>query len=343
MHGRIPLSPDFIGIGAQKAGTTWLHRNLSVHPQIFMPRKEVHYFDRKIDDRSNAVSRLLGKRPSDEQWRRQTKHWLGLHARTLSLRELLWDLNYYMRTYDDDWYASVFEPVQGRVTGEITPAYSALDKGRVARVHRLAPDAKIIFMMRNPIERLWSQAVMSFDKVERGSAGSASEKKLLRRVGRASFQSLTDYLRTLDTWRLFYPEERIFVGFLEDIHFFPEDFLQTVFGFLDVDPSFRPPEPERKVHARSENSMPGGVAIQLAHNYRRQMERFEEHFGGYASFWRFCAERLVADTPEEERLPYPLWNSHLWEEWTGSPEADVRRPRFQSGPLSSTELTRRGE
>ena len=129
------MSPDFIGIGAQKAGTTWLHRNLRVHPQIFMPRKEVHYFDRKIDDRSNAVSRLLGKRPSDEQWRRQIKHWLGLHARTLSLRELLWDLNYYMRTYDDDWYASVFEPVQGRVTGEITPAYSALDEGRVARVH----------------------------------------------------------------------------------------------------------------------------------------------------------------------------------------------------------------
>ena len=337
------MSPDFIGIGAQKAGTTWLHRNLSVHPQIFMPRKEVHYFDRKIDDRSNAISRLLGKRPSDEQWRRQTKHWLGLHARTLSLRELLWDLNYYMRTYDDDWYASVFEPVQGRVTGEITPAYSALDKGRVARVHRLAPDAKIIFMVRNPIERLWSQTVMSFDKVERGSAGSASEKKLLRRVGRASFQSLTDYLRTLDTWRLFYPEERIFLGFLEDIHFFPEGFLQTVFGFLDVDSSFRPPEPERKVHARSENSMPGGVAIQLAQNYRRQMERFEEHFGGYASFWRFCAERLVADPPADERLPYPLWNSHLWEEWTRSPEASVRRPRFQSGPLASTELTRRGE
>ena len=89
--------------------------------------------------------------------------------------------------------------------------------------------------------------------------------------------------------------------------------------------------------------MPGGVAIQLAHNYRRQMERFEEHFGGYASFWRFCAERLVAEPPAEEHLPYPLWNSHLWEEWTRSPEADVRRPRFQSGPLSSTELTRRGE
>jgi hypothetical protein len=197
--------------------------------------------------------------------------------------------------------------------------------------------------MRNPIERLWSQAVMSFDKVEKGSVGSVSERKLLRRIGHASFRSLTDYPRTLDTWRLFYPEERIFVGFLEDVHFFPDDLLQTVYGFLDVDPSFRPPEPEKKVHIRSENSMPSGVAIQLAQNYHRQMERFEERFGGYASFWRFCAERLIADPPVGGRIGYPLWNSYLWEEWTRSPEASVRRPRFQSGPLSSTELTRRGE
>ena len=337
------MSPDFIGIGAQKAGTTWLHRNLRVHPEIFMPRKEIHYFDRKIDDRSNALSRFFGKSPTDEQWRRQTKHWLGLHARGLSLRDLLWDLKYYMQSYDDDWYASVFEPARGRVTGEITPAYSALDKGKVARVHGLAPEAKIIFMMRNPIERVWSQAVMSFDKVEKGSAGSVSEKKFLRRIGHASFQSLTDYLKTLDTWRLYYPEERIFVGFLEDVHFFPEDLLQAVYDFLDVDPFFRSPEPEKKVHVRSEESMPSGVAVQVAQNYRQQMERFEKRFGGYASFWRFCAERLIADPPADEYVAYPLWNSRFWEEWRRSPEADIRTPRFQSGPLSFAELTRQGE
>jgi hypothetical protein len=337
------LSPDFIGIGAQKAGTTWLHRNLRVHPEIFMPRKEVHYFDRKINDRSNALSRLLGKRPADQQWRRQTKHWLGLHARTLSLSDLLWDLKYYMRTYDDDWYASVFEPSRGRVTGEITPAYSALEPDVVSRVHGLAPEAKIIFMMRNPIERLWSQAVMSFDKVEKGSAGSVSEKRLLWRIERDSYKSLTDYLRTLDTWLQFYSEERIFVGFLEDVHFFPKELLQAVYAFLGVDPSFSPPEPEKKVHVRSEDSMPSGVAVQLARDYRQQIERLEERFGGYASFWRFCAERLISDPPAEEHIAYPLWNSSLWEGWTRELGADVRGPRFQSGPLFSAELTRRGE
>jgi hypothetical protein len=44
------MNPDFLGIGVPKAGTTWLHRILTVHPQIFVPaRKEVHFFDRWYD------------------------------------------------------------------------------------------------------------------------------------------------------------------------------------------------------------------------------------------------------------------------------------------------------
>ncbi len=337
------MPPDFIGIGAQKAGTTWLHRNLQVHPQIFMPRKEVHYFDRKMDDPSNAVTRLLGKRPVDEQWRRQVRHWFGLHARTLSLKSLLWDVKYYLRRYDDEWYGSVFEPSGGRVTGEITPAYSALGEEKVARVHRLAPDAKIVFMMRNPIERVWSHAVMSFDKVEKGSVGSVPERKLLRKIGRDSSRSLTDYLRTLETWRRFYPDERIFVGFLEDVHFFPAELLRAVYGFLGIDASFRPPEPEKKVHVRSDDSMPAGVAVELARTFGGQTESLEERFGGYASFWRFCAERLAENPPLEGSVAYPLWSSPLWEEWARDSGTEVVRPRFQSGPLASMELTRKGE
>jgi hypothetical protein len=39
--------PDFLGIGAPRAGTTWLDRNLRAHPDLYLPdRKELHYFDR---------------------------------------------------------------------------------------------------------------------------------------------------------------------------------------------------------------------------------------------------------------------------------------------------------
>jgi hypothetical protein len=40
--------PRFLGIGAQRAGTTWLHKQLRKHRDIFLPseRKEIHFFDR---------------------------------------------------------------------------------------------------------------------------------------------------------------------------------------------------------------------------------------------------------------------------------------------------------
>jgi hypothetical protein len=42
--------PFFIGIGAQRAGTSWLHSCLCEHPEIYMPRKEMHFFDNKYDN-----------------------------------------------------------------------------------------------------------------------------------------------------------------------------------------------------------------------------------------------------------------------------------------------------
>ena len=43
--------PNFIGLGVQKGGTSWLHKQLVAHPQVFIPeiRKEIHYFDEYYD------------------------------------------------------------------------------------------------------------------------------------------------------------------------------------------------------------------------------------------------------------------------------------------------------
>ena len=40
------MLPNFLGIGAARAGTTWIARNLAQHPDIFIPyKKELHFFD----------------------------------------------------------------------------------------------------------------------------------------------------------------------------------------------------------------------------------------------------------------------------------------------------------
>ena len=45
------MLPNFIGIGVPRAGTTWLHELLDMHPDVAVPqrRKEVHFFDRYYD------------------------------------------------------------------------------------------------------------------------------------------------------------------------------------------------------------------------------------------------------------------------------------------------------
>ncbi len=219
--------------------------------------------------------------------------------------------------------------------GEITPAYSTLDQDSIARVHDLLPEAKLIFLMRNPIERTWSQLVMRLDKAGKRDVGPARHRRLRRSFEREGYRGRTDYLRTLENWGAFFPEEQIFVGFLEDIHFYPEELLGSVYEFLGVDTYFRPQGIGEKVHARSAGRMLAGSAVYLAQLYREELSRLNEHFGGYASFWLYCAEKLVGSPPEKEYLPYPLWESATWEDWKGEATG---RPHYQSGPLPSVRI-----
>ena len=332
--------PDFIGIGAQKAGTTWLSHNLQLHPNVWMPRnKELHYFDDRINDPRNPISRIYrrmtGKGHVNRRWRRQVKGRLRSHWKRVSGRDLLWDLRYYAGAPGDGWYATLFEPGRGKVKGEITPAYSTLGLDDVAHVHDLVPEAKIIFMLRNPIERAWSQYVMRLDRSGQRDFGLTRHRKLLRNVEREGSRSRTDYLQALENWTTFYPEERIFVGFLEDVHFYPGELLGNVYRFLGVDASFRPPGVGEKVHARSAGRMASDAAVYLAGLFGEELARLSERFGGYASFWLYSAEKLAGSPPEEEYLPYPLWESAIWDEWT---KEGTGRPSYQSGPLSVARL-----
>ena len=155
--------------------------------------------------------------------------------------------------------------------------------------------------MRNPIERAWSQFVMRLDRSGKRDFGLTRHNKLLRNVEREGSRSRTDYLQALENWATFYPEERIFVGFLEDIHFYPEELLGNVYRFLGVDASFRSQGVGERVHARSAGRMTSDAAVDLAGLYREELSRLSEHFGGYASFWFYCAEQLVASPPRGVR------------------------------------------
>jgi hypothetical protein len=324
------MPPDFLGIGAQKAGTTWLHVHLGRHSGVWLPpEKELHFFDEKIEWRYSTLPLLLfGNRLPFVRWRRHVRRGLGPRrknrAQPASLR---WQLRYLFRRPTARWYKSLFREAGDRVSGEFTPYYATLDPPQIARAAEILPDARIIFIMRNPIERAWSAAVMRSSR-----AGDTD----LRRHHEASFALThsirnTDYKRTLDNWGLHYPPDRIFVGFLEDIAREPLQLLNRILSFLGIAEDFDG-KLRGAIHTGPAATMPLWAARHLAAQYADLISHLDEQYAGYASFWSYCANRLATTTTDDE-FPYPFWQTALWDEWL----RDGGRPPtgIQSGVLAS--------
>jgi hypothetical protein len=184
---------------------------------------------------------------------------------------------------------------------------------------------------------------MYFDKKEGRRVEEVREEDFLD-FTRSQSSLHTDYLRTIENWGAFFPQKQIFVGFLEDVHFYPNRLLARTYRFLGVDPSADYRVIRRKIHSRDVETMPTRLAVGLAEAYLEDAKALEERFGGYASFWRYTAERLVEDPPEGERIAYPLWESTLWEEWVKesgqSPMPGSREASPQSGPLPTVRVVR---
>jgi hypothetical protein len=325
---------------------------LSRHPDIWTPPlKELHYFDERINELPFGASliRLSSRRYIDEDWypwywRYQLQYLLKRrfrrYGKKLDPETFLWTLKFFGRPPSDRWYASLFEQGRGKITGEATPEYSILEEGMVARIHELMPSAKVIFFMRNPIERSYSSGVMQLRNLK--GMGREVKETALEPFFESFFRqptvvSHTRYLRSLEKWRRFYPDEQIFVGFLEDIHFYPVRLLQRLYRFLEVAPSHAREAKSRKVNPGFQENMPTQLAAHLARTYYEDLQRLSACFGGYTYFWLYCAEKLIKGTLSEDEIPYPLWDSWFWEAWTKESRSSTLHTQdigVQSGTLT---------
>jgi hypothetical protein len=226
--------PAFLVVGAQKSATTWLQRMLQAHPDVWTPReKELHYFDEKLWNPQVELRRhLRGDRPEDERWRRQVRHQLKLYRARPTLAGVGWNLRYFLGRRSDDWYARLFRPGAGHVTGEVTPEYSALPVERVRHVASIMPDVRIILIVRHPVERAWSHAVM--ERIRKRSQMPSSAELQAHFTSDRS-RRLTDYLQMIATWGGELPPEQVFLGWFEDVHFHPQALLRRVYAFLGLD------------------------------------------------------------------------------------------------------------
>ncbi len=313
--------PDFLGVGAQKCGTTWLHVQLVRHPELWLPRwKEIHYFDQKMYLRWPLAAYML--KSDAHRWRERLAKDLKANWGDRDWQGFRGSLRQHLGRPSPDWYRRNFVEGRGRVKGEITPAYATLTLEQVHRVKELVPAAKIIFLMRSPIERDWSASLMLTQR-DSGTPAQAVEADVRRIVSRDRVAARSDMHSGFNRWADQYPSEQVYLGFLEDVHFHPEQILNSIYRFLGVSEVEVPPEAKDKVHSRSGRTIPLSAARFLAERNLAQLEKLANQFGGYTVLWLEVARWLI-DQQGDEAIPYPLWNLPVWQE-------SARQHRIEAG------------
>ena len=231
---------SFVCIGAQKSGTTWLHNRFEELSEFNMPYvKELHYFDR--DESYPSPGKLTVEHIRN---RLRSKQWIGQSIKQLpfpyspkSFKRFSWMLKWLYSNYTEQWYLSLFKRLKG-ITGEITPAYSIIRSEHVSDMRRILPDnVKLIFLMRNPIERAWSHyryrvrhTKKDFSKLE---DGEISEIKDFIESENQSLRS--DFVRTLKVYREHFQDDQIIVGFYDAIITQPDLLLKDIVEFVGGD------------------------------------------------------------------------------------------------------------
>ncbi len=219
--------PTFMVIGAQKSGTSWIYQYFKMHPGIrSLPVKEFHFFD-DYERRINGNSIPRGKLRAFLKciWFGITKH--PYYA--------IWGFIFTFTKRDIDKktldrYAKLF--YWNKPSGDITPAYATLSEKTIAHIARRFPNLKIIYIMRNPVERLWSATKMNYFVHLKENRDTITEEKYLQQFDKPNLRN--DYLHTINSWSKYFPAENIFLGFFEDLKVDAEKFIREIEVFLEI-------------------------------------------------------------------------------------------------------------
>jgi hypothetical protein len=134
------------------------------------------------------------------------------------------------------WYSGHFNPGKGKTKGEISPGYATLPLYEIRLINKIMPDVKLIFMMRNPITRAWSSALMGFILQKKRNYESVAPSQFYAHFNSRLSRFMGDYSKCIDNWLRFFPEEQLFLGYFEDVARRPKKLLQDVFVHLGVSP-----------------------------------------------------------------------------------------------------------
>jgi LPS sulfotransferase NodH len=159
--------------------------------------------------------------------------------------------NLKIRTEKLEWYYQFFDTSHHSshapekfAKGDVTPAYSAMFFDEVAFVKKLVPDLKIIFFIRNPIDRMISQITRqwTYAYVDKGASTTRNLFSLLRQIDVSLSRRLTDYYMTYRIWSHFFGEDQILLKKYDDLADNPKETIREILQFIDIDELNQIPE-----------------------------------------------------------------------------------------------------
>lgn len=231
-----------LGVGCQKGGTSWLHSYLADLPESdFGLIKEyhvldVHYSPNIYRFEKRQVSQLRKKLKKDTY--KSLEHG---KKRKVSLIDNLYRVAFYnnINSYFDYFAMLEGRSEQVRLVGDITPSYALLPRRAYTRVQEQMTargfDVKVIFLMRDPIERAHSAARMRIrDAADSGKPLDMSEEEVFSdMLSQQDSSERSHYEKTIKKMEAAFSPDQIHYGFFEEL--FSETEVRKVTDFLGVD------------------------------------------------------------------------------------------------------------
>ncbi len=164
-------------------------------------------------------------------------YYLGLHPQISMAREK--ELDFFIREMNwnkgIDWYKSNFTDHK-EIHGEASPNYTNYPffAGVPARMHSIVPEAKLIYLIRDPIARIISNYLHNYTE----GKDDRRIEEALSRLDENPLVLQSKYFMQLEQYLEYFPKSNILIVTLDDLNHYRQETLQKIFKFIDIDESF---------------------------------------------------------------------------------------------------------
>jgi hypothetical protein len=291
--------PDFICIGPTKTGTTWLYEMLRHHPQVWLPPlKELRFFNEGNVVPAHSLQNVLFSRHWHYAMMRQR---LLKNIKSMTSRKRIaykkyaepwWFYRYCFGRRSFEWYSSLFLPDENRLAGDISPPYYEIPEPRIREVSNFNPKIKILIFIRNPVERVWSLALMALCRDKGRSLAEVTPAEFIKFFDYV-FNTSRSYLDSIKLWSAYFPD--VFVGYYDALKENPSRFFQDICEFLGIKGDRVAPSLLCQHVNRGMNmALPFDFAEYLRSQYYDEiMSLAQEHGSRYPNIWfeNRCSEK----------------------------------------------------